>query len=211
MEPPPTNPTPPSLEALLARHSGLVASIVRQEAGITLLRFDSVDDLIQGARQDVVRSAATFEWRGEDAFRSWLAIITRRHLSARREYWFACKRNPGAMLRLTLSGPGGTIRSQLAASGAGPATFAQRREQLTLVTKAVAMLLPRDRDLVACIAQGNSTDEIAVKFGLTPEAAGKARLRALDRLRKAFLLLSQSAARQTEPHTPPDPGGGPAT
>jgi RNA polymerase sigma factor (sigma-70 family) len=194
----------PAIDELLTRHAGLIGHIVTREAGVALLRFDQADDLVQGARQEVIRAAGSLEWRGEEAFKGWLATIVRRHLAARRDYWFACKRNPGALLRLTFSGDDGgrRERADLAASGVGPASFAQRREMLTLITKAVAMLLPRDRELVAMTAQGMSAAEVAGRVGLTVEAADRARQRALERLRKAFVLLSRGPSEGAAPPTP---------
>lgn len=188
-----TNPgTPPALPELLRRHAGLVHSIIQTESGPLLLRFDSVDDLIQGVMQEAVAAAGSFEWRGEEAFLGWLATITRRHLAARRDYWFACKRNPGAVLRLTRTTFGGGI----ADGASGPSTFANRREQIVLITKAMAMLLPRDRDVVAWSATGVDVDQTAAWLGVSRDAAEKCRTRALERLRKTFILLTrQSAAK----------------
>jgi DNA-directed RNA polymerase specialized sigma24 family protein len=77
-----------------------------------------------------------------------------------------------------------------AATATGPTTFASRREQLVLATKALDLLLPRDRDLVKWSGEGLSTEEQARRLDLSAEAAGRARRRALDRFRKAFRLVS---------------------
>jgi DNA-directed RNA polymerase specialized sigma24 family protein len=195
----PSIPPPDDLPDRLRALTPLIASIVRDEAGPALLRFDAPDDLVQGAIHEALRAADTLRWEGDAPFRSWVCTIARRHLSARRDYWFAMKRggsgsghgpNPhphaAGVLRLTLSG--------LAASQAGPATFAFRREQILLATKALAALLPRDRDLVTWAAAGLTAPDMAARLGLSEDAADKARERALARLRKAFLLL-QNAAR----------------
>lgn len=178
-------PGPAELARLLRAHEAVVAAIVRSEAGVTLLRFDSVEDLVQGTLHEAVRSAESLEWRGEAAFVSWLCTIARRHLGSRRDYWFAGKRFHGNLLRLTLSGSAASP----AGSRPGPATFAFRREQLVLARKAVALLMDRDQKLVTWAAEGVSASEMATRLGISPDAAEKARERALDRLRKAFDLL----------------------
>jgi RNA polymerase sigma factor (sigma-70 family) len=192
-----TNP-PEDLPDRVRALTPLIASIVRDEAGPALLRFDAPDDLIQGAIHEALRAADTLRWEGEAPFRSWVCTIARRHLAARRDYWFAMKRggsgsgttpaphpHAAGVLRLTLSG--------LASSQVGPATFAFRREQILLATKALAALLPRDRDLVTWTAAGLSATDLAARLNLSEDAAQKARERALARLRKAFLLLQNAA------------------
>ncbi|CAG1007558.1 hypothetical protein PHYC_03448 [Phycisphaerales bacterium] len=179
----------PALPELLRLHAGLVRSIIQSESGTLLLRFDSLDDLHQGVMQEAIAAGPAFEWRGQEAFLGWLATITRRHLSARRDYWFACKRNPGAVLRLTRTTFGGGIADQ----ASGPSTFANRREQIVLITKAMAMLLPRDRDVVAWSSAGVDLDQIATWLGVTRDAAEKCRTRAMERLRKAFILLTRQS------------------
>jgi RNA polymerase sigma factor (sigma-70 family) len=173
--------------------AGLLHSVTRQEAGPALLRFESVEDLVQGTAQEALRSAGQLEWRGEEAFKSWVITIAKRHVMGRRDYWFAMKRNPGALLRLTLTGSAGNRveRPELAAEQAGPSTFAFRREQLVLITKAMGLLMTRDRELVSWASNGLSTAEMAARLGISEEATEKARTRALERLRKAFRLVSQ--------------------
>jgi len=181
------------LTELLEAHRQMLEGMIRREAGALLLRFDTPEDLVQGVMHEAVRALPNLEWQGEEAFRAWLVTIARRHVAGRRDYWFACKRNSGEILRLTLSTAfGGNERSELADSSAGPSTFANRREQLVLVTRAMAMLLPRDRDLVSWSASGIELAQIATWLDLTPEGADQARRRALDRLRKAFVLASRA-------------------
>lgn len=193
-----SNNPPEDLPDRVRALTPLIASIIRDEAGPALLRFDTPDDLIQGAIHEALRAADNLRWEGEAPFRSWVCTIARRHLAARRDYWFAMKRggsgsgatppphpHAAGVLRLTLSG--------LAASQVGPATFAFRREQILLATKALAALLPRDRDLVTWTAAGLKAPDLAARLNLSEDAAEKARERALARLRKAFLLLQNAA------------------
>ncbi|HLO39737.1 MAG TPA: sigma-70 family RNA polymerase sigma factor [Phycisphaerales bacterium] len=182
-----------TVESLVIEHRGVLDALVRREAGIVLLRFESVDDLVQGISQEAIRSSKGFTYGGPSAFASWLTLIGRRYLSARRDYWLAHKRNPGNVLRLTVSGSGTRPRprAELADTATGPATFAFRREQLILATRAMAMLLPRDREIITMMSEGLQGAQIAERLGVSLDAAEKARTRAVERLRKAFELLGQ--------------------
>lgn len=183
---------PSNWPALLRDSEPAVRSLVHHEAGVALLRFDTEEDLVQGVLQEALRSMPGMEWRGEASFRSWLFTLARRHLSGRRDYWFANKRYPGAILRLTLSGEFGAAHTPgPAANAVGPSTFAFRREQLVLITKALAMLLERDRDIVVWVSEGMGLAGLAGRLGVTSEAAERARSRAFERLRKAFDLVAR--------------------
>ncbi|MCC6427715.1 MAG: hypothetical protein IT435_12955 [Phycisphaerales bacterium] len=197
------NPAQPPLEYLLVEHRSIIEAIVRRDAGVVLMRFESSEDLSQGIAQEAIRSAAQFRWEGPEAFAGWLAVIARRYLSGRRDYWLAHKRNPGVILRLTFTSAGGQRieHRELADTAAGPATFAFRKEQLVMATRALAMLLPRDRDIVTWLSEGLGIDEISARLGIARDAAEKARTRALDRLRKTFAIL----ARQEQPPHPGSP------
>lgn len=183
-----------NLQQLLLDHRAAIESIVRREAGVVLLRFEAIDDLLQGVSQEAVKSAAAFRYEGHEAFIGWMTVLARRFLSGRRDYWLAHKRNPGQVLRLTFTGAEGrpVERRELADTSTGPATFAFRREQLVLATRALAMLLPRDREIVTWLSEGSDTQEIAHRLDLSLDAAEKARTRALERLRKAFAILGKS-------------------
>lgn len=190
---PPPTPSGDDIAAKLERLAPLLRSLIRQNAGPALLRFESEEDLVQGTMAEVLRCANQMDWRGEEAFIAWVATITKRFVMGRRDYWFALKRNPGALLRLTLTGFAGqrVERPELAASQLGPSTFAFRREQLVMITKAIELLLPRDREIVTWASHGLTVTEMAARIGTSVEAAEKARTRALERLRKSFQLVSQ--------------------
>lgn len=186
------------LSSLLVQYQPELLAFAQREAGIPLLRFESADDLVQGIHQEALGSADRFEWRSEKEFLGWVFTIARRCLSARRAYWFALKRNCGKVLRLTWGGAGAgasSYRLDPADTGTGPSTFAFRRERLVLATKAITLLLPRDRDIVRWTTDGKSIEEQADRLGISHEAATKAQSRALERLRKAYRLVSKNASR----------------
>src|SRR5687768_4823928 len=183
-----------SLAEMLQGHRPQLLAWAQREAGVALLRFESADDLVQGVHQEALRSAERLEWRGEEAFMAWLYQIARRHLNNRRDHWFAIKRNGANILRLTWTGPQGEAqRIPLADTATGPATFANRREQMTLATKALSLLLPRDREIVQWTAAGLSIEDQAARLGMSVEAAQRAKNRAIERLQKAFTIVSRAS------------------
>lgn len=185
-------PTSEEIRHRIAASRGLLESLARREAGVALLRFETPEDLASGALGEALGSSDQLDWRSEEAFRAWLILVARRHLSGRRDYWFACKRHPGALLRLSMSGSRGARlqRAELADSGAGPSTFAFRREQIVLAVRAVGMLLPRDREIITWTNEGVPIAEQARRLDLSCAAAERARSRAVERLRRAYSLLS---------------------
>ncbi len=58
------------------------------------------------------------------------------------------------------------------------------------MTKAIALLPPRDRELITFTADGLSHQEIAARIGGTPDAARKAATRAIERLRKTYAIVT---------------------
>jgi len=176
------------LAYLLERHRPQLIAFIRAHAGAPLLRFEAVEDLAQGVHTEALRSAERLEWRDEGPFVGWLLTIARRHLGARRDHWFALKRGGANLVRLTASGqtPVGPR------TATGPGTFAGRREALILVTQALELLPPRDRELVRWTADEVPLQEQAERLGIGYDAVERARARALDRLRKAYSIVSRS-------------------
>ena len=184
--------SPPDLEQLVIEHSDHVEAVVRRHAG-SLLRLETVEDLAQGARLRILESAGAFEWRGEAAFDGWLATLVRNHLNDRRSYWNAARRNAGHLLRVSLAGPqSGVSRGvEPISSRTGPLTFAERRDQVDVAMQALATLLPRDQELLEFERRGASIQEMADALDLTLDSAGRARLRALERFRRAYDLFER--------------------
>jgi RNA polymerase sigma factor (sigma-70 family) len=175
------------LEALLDAHSGELRRYVRAHGG-QLLRRESEEDLVQGISLRALERANSFRDQGAEAFRAWITTVARSYLADRANYWRALRRKPGALLRLTSGGTGGV---EPASTATGPSTFAARREHLKLAARALAALPPRDRDLVKWTSEDVPLEEQAKRLGLSYDAAKQARLRALERFRKAFELATR--------------------
>lgn len=178
---------------LLARHTRPLSELVRVEAR-GLLRFESQDDLLQGIRQRVLEKAAVFEQRSDAEALGWLRTVARNWLLGRRAHWSALKRDGGALLRLTAA-DGSLVSDGVlipAASVTGPSTLADRMEQLTLATRALALLPERDRLLVRWTCQDLELAEMAARLDVSVDSTGRARSRALERLRKTYRLVSRA-------------------
>ncbi len=190
-----SNPAVPGLPDLVARHRDRVAVIVRHEAK-GLLRFETEEDLVQGILLRALERGREFRWQGEAPFFAWLRRTAESFLADRREHWGALKRRAGRILRLTGGVPSSTTGSgaaEPAATSTGPSTMASRRESLRLVALTMDALPPRDRDLIRGCAEGLTVDEVAARLGISYEAAGKARQRALDRFRRTWSLATGTA------------------
>ena len=183
----------PALGELLERHRDALRRLVERR-GKGLLSFESPDDLVQGIHLRALEVADRFAYRGEREFLGWIARLARQHFADRHEYWSALKRNPRGLLRLS------SLASTLGARprpGAppsptpGPATLASRREEVDLALRAIGLLLPRDQMLVRWIGEDLPIAEVASRLGISPDAAERARRRAVERLRKAYSLVSR--------------------
>lgn len=181
------------LERLVLLYQVELGGYLERRAG-DLLRFEAAEDLLQGLVVSLLAAADGFQLRSDKENRAWFFGAAKKYLAMRRRYWGALKRDSGRLLRtglggLTRTGDGLLGVEGFAASQTGPSTFAWRREQLVVAARALALLMPRDRELVEWASQDLSTEEIAGRLGVAQEAAAKARLRAIERLRKAHMLV----------------------
>ncbi len=176
----------PALERFVARHAR------------TLALHEPVEDLVQGVITRALGRAGDFELRSGPEFEAWMLRVARAHIADRRAHFAAAKRRPARLLRLTRADSDtddpAAVREP-ASPGAGPATRAERADQVRRAEEALALLLPRDAELVVGHAEGRTLDEEAARLGIAYDAAQRARHRALERYRRAFELLSRRAAR----------------
>ena len=178
------------LADLLIRHRYDLLWYVERHAG-PLLRFETAEDLLQGIHLRAIERGQGFQYRGEEAFLGWLYRVARSCLADRKEHWTAIKRKPSRLLRLTEAG-GEDDAAAPPSPATSPPSFAERKEQLALAIQALAVLLPRDRNLVRWTSEGLTTHEQAERLGISSIAAERARQRALERFKKAYRLLARS-------------------
>ena len=178
----------PSLDELIEDHRELLSGfLARHGAGV--LRFDALDDLVQGTILHVLEARADFHWQGPEAFRAWLFTLARSYIARRHRHWRALKRDAGRVVRFSLTGSATSVGLEPWISQTGPLTFSVRKESLRLAVKALSVLTERDRDLVMGEAQGENLADQAARMGLSYEAAQRARLRAIERFKTAYEVL----------------------
>jgi len=182
-----------TLEELLPRHRDSLQAFLERHGG-RVLRFETAEDLVQAVHLRALEGAARFSFRGERAFLEWMYAVARSHLADRHAYWLALRRSPGALVRLTRGATtgGGAAAPEPPRDATGPATFAERRDELELAYAALAALLERDQRLVRWSCDGREIREIAKELGVSYDAAERARLRALERFRKAYRLARRA-------------------
>lgn len=176
---------------LLERHRGVIVRYLARH-GSGLLRFESAEDLAQGVSLKALRGEKHFTYQGEEPFIGWICTLARQHIADRNAYWKALKRNAGPMLRVTY-GPAATDAGAGVAPAdiaRGPRTFAGVREQVEMAARALATLPPRDAQIVELIQAGEDVQTIADTIGVSYAAAQRARLRAIERFKKAFELMT---------------------
>lgn len=190
----------PTLSALLERHRDALARFLQKEAR-GLLRYEAVDDLVQGVHLQSIQVEEHFEYRGDDAFLGWLFTVARQHIARRHAHWTAMKRNAGHLIRVST---GSSDASSMGSSGVdpamsatGPLTFAERREQLQTAVRALACLPERDRQLVQWMSEGVDIRDVADRLEIGYDAAQRARHRAIERFRQAFTVLVEQSDRST--------------
>lgn len=184
-----------TLARLLEDHRGALLAYVRRHAG-ALLRRETAEDLAQIVCVHVLEHETSFRYEGDEAFRGWLFALARSCLGERRDYWSAQRRRPERLLHLTSADtPRPGAAREPAGRKTGPGTAASRKEQIALAAKALALLLPRDAQLIRWTAEDLPLAEQARKLGVSYDAVEKARHRALERYRQAFALLVRKGAR----------------
>lgn len=179
-----------TLAELLKRYEDDLASFVARRAG-WLLRYETREDLLQGMHVRFLESE--FHYKGEKQFLAWMYLVARTYLADRADYWSALKRRSANLVRLTFgatppSDPGAV--AEPAAAVTGPATVADRREQLLLAVRVLDALLAKDRNLVRWSSEGVELEEMARRLDVSYAAAQRARHRAIRRFRDAYALAS---------------------
>ena len=177
---------------MLRHRDDLLEFLGRRSGAVS--RYESPEDLLQGLFSDLLSHPERFDPTDTDAERAWLFGAAKRFVAMRRRHWAALKRGTSRMLRQDRAADSRTgfenpAIESFAASQTGPSTFASRREQLVLATRALSLLMPRDQELVRLASQGLSNEDIARRLALDVATAARAKSRALERLRKTHELV----------------------
>ena len=169
------------VERILANLPGLTR-FVRRRMGPELSARESASDIVQSTCRELLRSASSFEERGEASFQRWLQSAAEHKLANRARHWRAQRRAgesplPGAPRaaddELTARSP----------SAAGPSEEAMLREEIERLERAFQALEPEYRTVLRrSQIDGASHAELALEMGRSSEAVRKLVARALARL-----------------------------
>jgi RNA polymerase sigma factor (sigma-70 family) len=193
MQPIPSLRPSPTLPELLECHQRELQRIV-SSAGRDLLRHEAAEDLQQEINLHVLQVADRFVYRSKREFLGWLAQVARQRIATRLRAFGTRQRNLGLVHRSTfLRTRLHSVANGLLAPEPEPAALADRKEQIALLQQVLRAQLPRDQDLLVWMAAGMPVEETARRLGLSRESTNRARQRAVDRLRAAFMDSFEAA------------------
>lgn len=187
--------SPKTLQELLVDHDENLRAFVRNNASLLVLRYESVDDIVQGVHLQALKAGERFEYRSDKEFFGWIYQIARHFMYNRTAYWKALRRNSGGLIRIYETETDGFDPVD---TGTSPSSIAARREQIVTLTRALARIRTSDRDLLKQAAEGTSIEKLAEERGVSYDAVKQARLRALGRLRKMHKLIERATINQAE-------------
>lgn len=171
---------PPPLSELLERHRPRVTEALRARISSRLRPHVDGEDLWQETVLQALR-ATDFEWRGDAAFRRWLMTLGARALSA------VARRVLGRDVDRPDVGELGSVAEAVVRTRTGPATAAERRDEVLRVMKAIEELPEAQREVLCFdLVQLMTYDEMAAATGRTKAALAQAHLRALRSVRAAL-------------------------
>ncbi len=183
------------LEDLLVEHSDALTSFVRNNASLLVLRYEGLEDIVQGIHLQALKASDKFEYRSDKEFFGWMYNVARHYLYNRTAYWKALRRNSGGLIRIFETETDGFDPVD---TGTSPSSIAARREQIVYLTQALARIRTQDRDLLKKAASGTSIEQLAEERGVSYDAVKQARLRALSRLRKMHTLIQRATLNKAE-------------
>jgi RNA polymerase sigma-70 factor, ECF subfamily len=204
----------PRRAALTARILGSLPGLthfVRRRMGAELRARESASDIVQSTCRELLRSASSFEERGEASFQRWLQSAAEHKLANRARHWHAERRagEPEALGAHQGAHQGengavsGTELEPMAPRDAAPSQEAMLREEVERLEWAFRALEPEHRSVVRrSQIDGASLAEIAAEMGRSSEAVRKLLARALARLSTHLEDLPPPGASERAGRTP---------
>lgn len=169
-----------ALTRLLERFLPELRAFVRLRAGPKLRQRESPDDLVQSVCREVLADLSGFDYRSEQAFKSWLFVSALHKVQDKARYWAAEKRAE--------RGPGGggdgdpQLRSGYA-SLLSPSRVAIGREDVARLERAFDELSDEHREVITLHRiVGLGHEQIADRMGKSPGATRVLLHRAIARL-----------------------------
>src|SRR5688572_10418931 len=191
-----------AVEALLLRHLPGLQGWMRLRMGALLRARETPEDLVQSVAREVLADLATFEWRGEAAFRHWLYVKAQRKLLDKARFVAAECRSPERERELDASGalggpaePGDGLPAGLA-DLVTPSRTVESEDEIRRIEQAFAELPPDYQEAISLQRLcGMDYAEIAARMQRSEGAARNLVQRGLSRLALRLGELRRAASR----------------
>lgn len=168
-----------ALLELLQRYLPELRAFIRLRTGPRLLARETPDDLVQSVCREVLGNLSGFDYRSEQAFKSWLFLSALHKVQDKARYYAAEKRNPEKAWA--------TIEDPQLLSGyvsmLSPSRVAIAREDVSLLEDAFDKLPDEYREVITLHRLlGLDHEQIAARMGRSTAASRVLLHRALARL-----------------------------
>jgi len=175
---------PKAFEAIFAQHTPALMAFLRTRVDTVVAARESVRDLAQSVCREALVDFDQMQWRGHEAFRSWLFVLAARKLTDRRRFHTQQRRD---VRTETLPREDAELLMRGYASLATPSRHLAAKEELERVESALLQLPEAQREaiLLSRVAE-LSYAEIARQKGCQESAVRGLVARGLARL--ALLL-----------------------
>ena len=179
-----------ALLQLLQRHLPELRAFIRLRTGPHLLAQETPDDLVQSVCREVIGNLSGFDYRSEQAFKSWLFLSALHKVQDKARYYAAEKRNSGK----AWPQPEDPQLLSGYVSMLSPSRVAIAREDVVKLESAFDQLPAEYREVITLHRLlGLGHEEIADRMGRSPAASRVLLHRAIARLGR--LLASSRAAK----------------
>jgi RNA polymerase sigma-70 factor (ECF subfamily) len=162
-----------AFDQLLEIYRGRLERLIRSRLGEALKRRLDAEDILQDTLLRAFCSIGRLEWRGEEAFFSWLGTLAEHVIASAAE-----RKSPPAPLRNPWDVP---------ASRVAPSRALRREERFERLRDSLAALPPDHREVILLARiERLSFQEIGERMGRSSEAAKMLLARALKGLKRGF-------------------------
>jgi len=168
-----------ALVLLLQRYMPELRAFIRLRTGPRLLAQETPEDLLQSVCREVLGNLSGFDYRSEQAFKSWLFLNALHKVQDKARYYAAEKRNPEKAWA--------TVEDPQLLSGyvsmLSPSRVAIAREDVSLLEAAFDKLPDEYREVITLNRLlGLDHEQISERMGRSPAASRVLLHRALARL-----------------------------
>jgi RNA polymerase sigma-70 factor (ECF subfamily) len=160
-----------AFDSLFARNLPRLEAFVRRNGGAAAPR-DSVSDLVQSICREALQDLGDFDYRGEEAFRSWLFRRAAHKIVDRLRYHHRARRDLRREVAPDATGPGTRDGERLQpAHELTPSRHASAREQLARLERMLTRLPEHQREAIGLVrVLGLDYATVAARMGRSEAA-----------------------------------------